>query len=222
MKYTVIVPAYNEERNIGKLLGKLTSITKNVIVVDDGSTDKTYEVARRFGVKVIRHKKNRGKTQAVITGLKAARSEGVVLIDGDNQLSPEYIPLFVKELGKCDLVIGNRFLAGAKFPFHKLLANLLIAKLVSLKVHEVGDPLNGLRAFRRSKFLDLRGDGFAVDLDMVFKAKRKNLRICQLPVSADYSIQKETSFLNYVKKAFLYLRLLFQAAEFLASCEALI
>lgn len=213
--FTVIVPAYNEERNIGNFLGELTKKAKNIIVVDDGSTDKTYAVAKKFDVQVIRHKTNKGKSQAVITGLKAARSEAVVLIDADNQLSPEYIPAFVKELEKCDLVIGNRFLAGVRFPFTRFLANLIIVKLISLKIPEVGDPLNGLRALRKSKFKDLEGDGFRIDLDMLFKAKRKNLRIHQIPVAADYSIQKGMSPSDYIKKTFRYAQILLQSVSFM-------
>lgn len=213
--FTVIVPVYNEEKNIRDFLGELTKEAKNIIVVDDGSTDGTYAIAKKFSVRVIRHRNNRGKSQAIITGLRAARSEAVVLIDGDNQLSPKYIPAFVKELERCDLVIGNRFLAGVKFPFTRFVANMLIVKLVSLKIPEVGDPLNGLRALRRSKFNDLEGDGFRADLDMLFKAKRKKLRIHELPVTADYSIQKETSLQDYIKKSFRYAQLLLQSLGFL-------
>ncbi|NYZ78540.1 glycosyltransferase family 2 protein [Candidatus Micrarchaeota archaeon] len=213
--FTVIVPAYNEEKNLGEFLGKLTKKAKCIIVVDDGSTDKTYSIAKKFKVRVIRHKSNMGKSQAVATGIKTAKTEDLVLIDGDDQLSPDYIPAFVDELKRCDLVIGNRFLAGVKFPFHRLLANFLMAKLVSLRISEVGDPLNGLRAFRRSKFTDLGGDGFKADLEMLFKAKKKGLRICELPVSADYSIQKQLNLADYVTKGFRYFQILLQAIGFL-------
>lgn len=213
--FTVIVPAYNEEKNLGKFLERLTKKAKRIIVVDDGSTDKTYSIAKKFKVRVIKHYKNMGKSQAVATGIKAARTEYLVLIDGDDQFSPEYLPAFVDRLKSCDLVVGNRFLAGAKFPFHRFLANLLIAKLISLKIPEVGDPLNGLRAFKRSKFKDLGGDGFKVDLDMLFKAKKKKLKICELPVVADYSIEKPISLPDYAKKGFRYFQILLQAVGFL-------
>jgi len=213
--FTVVVPVYNEEGNLGSFLERLTKEAKDIIVVDDGSTDKTYSVAKRYKVRLIRHRKNIGKSQAVITGLKAARSERVVLIDGDNQFSPEYIPAFLKELEKCDLVVGNRFLAGAKIPLHRLLANLLIVRLVSLKIPEVGDPLNGLRALRRSKFMDLEGDGFGIDLGMLFKAKRKKLRIRELPVAVDYSIKKEMSLSDSLKRTFRYAQILLQSIELL-------
>ncbi len=198
--FTVVVPAYNEEENIGKFLEKLTKKAKHIIVVDDGSTDATYSIAKKFKVKVIHHGRNMGKSQAVVTGMRAAKTEEVVLIDGDNQLSPEYIPAFVDELKRCDLVIGNRFLKNSKIPLHRLIANLVIVKFVSLKIPEAGDPLNGLRALRKSKFKGLEGEGFKIDLEMLFMAKRMNLRICQLPVTADYSIQKEMSLPDYAKK----------------------
>jgi glycosyltransferase involved in cell wall biosynthesis len=217
--FTVVVPVYNEEKNLGEFLGKLTKKAERIIVVDDGSTDRTFAIAKKFRVRVIRHKSNMGKSQAVITGLKAARTEAVVLIDGDNQFSPEYIPAFVGELEKCDLVVGNRFLAGVKFPFSRLLANLLIERLISLKIPDVGDPLNGMRALRRSKFKDLEGNGFGVDLDMLFKARKKHLRIRQLPVVVDYSIQKEMSLPDYIKKTFRYAQILMQSLEFLLASD---
>lgn len=217
--FTVVVPAYNEEENIGKFLKELTKKAKNIIVVDDGSTDGTYSIAKKFKVKLIRHRCNMGKSQAVITGIKAARSDAVVLIDGDNQLSPRYIPDFVKKLEECDLVIGNRFLKSSQMPLHRLIANLTMAKLVSMKIPEAGDPLNGLRALRKSKFKGLESEGFGIDLEMLFMAKRKNLTICQLPVTADYSIQKGMSLPDYAKKTFRYAQLLLQSISFLLASD---
>jgi glycosyltransferase involved in cell wall biosynthesis len=217
--FTVIVPVYNEEKNLGEFLGKLTKKAERIIVVDDGSTDKTYSIAKKFKVKVVRHGRNMGKSQAVATGIKAAGTEYLVLIDGDDQFSPEYIPLFVDRLKKCDLVVGNRFLAGVKFPFHRLLANMLMAKLVRLKIPEVGDSLNGFRAFKKSKFRDLGGDGFKADLDMLFKAKKKKLKICELPVFADYSIQKDMSLLDFARKGLGYARLLPYVMELLLTSD---
>jgi glycosyltransferase involved in cell wall biosynthesis len=217
--FTVVVPAYNEEENIREFLKKLTKEAEHIIVVDDGSTDRTYSIAKKFKVRVIRHKRNMGKSQAVITGLKASRSEAVVLIDGDDQLSPRYITAFVKELEGCDLVIGNRFLKNSEMPLHRLIANLIMAKLISLRIPEAGDPLNGLRALRKSKFKGLEGEGFGIDLEMLFMAKRKNLRICQLPVTADYSIQKGMSLPNYAKKTFCYTQLLLQSISFLLASD---
>lgn len=93
--FTVIVPAYNEEKNIGEFLEKLTKKVEDIIVVDDGSTDNTYSIAKTFNARVIRHKKNMGKGQAIITGLKFAKSEKVVLMDGDGQLSPNLSPFLL-------------------------------------------------------------------------------------------------------------------------------
>ena len=217
--FTVVVPAYNEEENIGKFLKELTKKAKNIIVVDDGSTDRTSSIARKFKVKLIRHRHNMGKSQAVITGIRAARSDAVVLIDGDNQLSPRYIPDFVKKLEECDLVMGNRFLKSSQIPLHRLIANLIIAKIISVKIPEAGDPLNGLRALRKSKFKGLEGEGFGIDLEMLFMAKRRNLRICQLPVTADYSIQKGMSLPDYAKKTFRYAQLLLQSISFLLASD---
>jgi len=111
-KISIIIPAYNEEAGLKPTLDKLVSQPwiddYEVIVVDDGSTDKTYEVAIEAGVRVARHNVNKGYGAALKTGIRKSRGEKVVMMDSDGQHDPSYIPKLVEMLEDHDMVIGTR------------------------------------------------------------------------------------------------------------------
>jgi len=112
IKVSIIIPAYNEETGIKPTLEKLVSqpwiADYEIVVVDDGSTDKTWEIAKGFGVRVARHNVNKGYGAALKTGIRKARGKKVVLMDSDGQHDPSYIPLLVEMLDDHDMVIGTR------------------------------------------------------------------------------------------------------------------
>jgi glycosyltransferase involved in cell wall biosynthesis len=118
MKTSIIIPAYNEERGIGEVLGRITALGRDayeIIVVDDGSTDGTSGIAEEFDVKLIRHGQNRGKGSAIRTGVENASGDYVVFIDADNTYPAETIPKIVEKLdGGYDIVICSRALADSK------------------------------------------------------------------------------------------------------------
>lgn len=111
-KISIIIPAYNEETGLKPTLEKLKSQSwindYEIIVVDDGSTDKTFEVAKSAGVSVVRHNINKGYGAALKTGIRKARGEKVVLMDSDGQHDPSYLPGLIDMLGEHDMVIGTR------------------------------------------------------------------------------------------------------------------
>jgi len=208
--YTVIVPVYNEAENVRKFMLTLRKHAKDILVVDDGSSDGSAGIAKSTGVRVIEHGSNMGKGAAVLTGIKAAKTEDIILIDGDGQFSPSEIPLFIKKLKECDLVLGNRFHEGLEMPFHRLVANKLLKFLLS-RNFGAGDPLIGFRALKRSKFLELHEKGFEHDLEMIFLAREKGLKVCEVPVSVTYKIKKSSSLSGVMKKFFYYAKLLYYA-----------
>lgn len=220
MEYTVILPAYNEEKRIASALERIRKHTQNILVIDDGSTDKTSHVAELAGAQVIRLERNLGKGAAVIAGLAAAKTEAVVLIDADNQFSPDEIPLLLKALAGCDLVLGNRFATPASskekhpsnFPFYRFWANRIIHCIVHLR-SEVPDPLTGFRALRKSKFTGLKQKGFNTDLEMVFYAMKKGYTVSSVPVSISYPENSESKFSNPLSftAIYEYLKLFFYA-----------
>src|SRR3990170_1945958 len=106
---TIIVPAYNEEEGLPVVLEALQALpadTFGIIVVDDGSTDRTAEVAGRFRCRLVSHSGNRGKGAAIRTGLAHARGEKTILIDADGTYPVEMIPAIARALETHDLVIG--------------------------------------------------------------------------------------------------------------------
>ncbi|RLE45708.1 glycosyltransferase family 2 protein, partial [Candidatus Woesearchaeota archaeon] len=115
----VVIAAFNEEKNIGGVIDKTKEFCKNIVVVDDGSSDNTFEIAKSKGVFVLRHVVNLGKGAAVKTGCDFAVSRGagvLVLIDGDGQHDPGDISRFLDALNGKDVVFGFRRLSGS-MPF---------------------------------------------------------------------------------------------------------
>ena len=107
MKASVILPAYNEEKNIGNVIKKIPD-EYEIIVVDDGSKDDTLDVAKKLGCVCIRLNKNYGKGFACRTGAKIASNKNIVFMDSDGQLNAWEIPKMISALKTCDLVVGTR------------------------------------------------------------------------------------------------------------------
>ncbi|MEM3030235.1 MAG: glycosyltransferase family 2 protein [Candidatus Micrarchaeia archaeon] len=190
--YTVVIPAYNESANLPLLLERLRKVTRNVIIVDDGSTDRTAKIGKRFGFRVVRHWRNLGKGAAVRSGLRTAPTEKIVLMDGDNQHSPYEIPALLQKLNGADLVVGDRFARRAALPLHRRLANALIRAIVGLRAPHVRDPLCGFRALRKNR-VRFEEDGFDADLGMLFNALESGLRVESTPVSVSYAIEPKSA-----------------------------
>ena len=216
MEYTLIIPAYNEERNLPSLLRAARRIAKRIIVVDDGSTDRTSEVAREVGVTVVEHKRNFGKGCAVISALNNCRTDFVVLMDADGQHLPSEIPLFLKKLRKCDVVIGNRFARKQHIPFHRWLANKIIALLTKSRTG-VNDPLCGFRAFRRKSLPELKEQGFNIELEILFKAVESRLTICEVPITVKYNGVRKSKTAGLLRGAAVYAKLLLYTLNWLLS-----
>jgi glycosyltransferase involved in cell wall biosynthesis len=157
--FSVLVPAYNEEDSLEKFLKDLKLALSNtdreyeIIVIDDGSTDKTYSVASNFpDVKVVRHPYNKGYGASVKTGVQEAREDTIVTIDADGQHDPVHIPEMLKLLGEYDLVAGARhgFISGRRGIGNKFFC-WLASYLSNIKIP---DLTCGLRAFKKDKFFE--------------------------------------------------------------------
>ncbi len=207
---TIILPAYNEGKHIESLLSKMSDY--NILVIDDGSTDNTYDIANSMGYKVVRLENNCGKTRACIEGIKHSKSEFNVFIDADGQLNPKEIPSLVSALENADIVIGERNISD--IPFQRKLSNIFARKMVNsiikkqtdargVKARYHSDVLCGFRAVRKSAFnkLELKKSSYFFESEMLIEASKQNLRIASVPVSVDYSTGSRMPFKESLKVA---------------------
>ena len=136
---TVIIPVFNAEKYLDRLLNEILIYTKNIIVIDDGSTDNSYEICKQFPVILYRIRNNRGKGYALKKGFDIAINEGFIFaitLDSDFQHPPKDIPKFIKRqiATSADLIYGKRDFDPKKMPIHRILSNFLTSLIVSVKI----------------------------------------------------------------------------------------
>jgi len=194
MKAVALIPAYNEEKTIEKVVSEIKHIGLGSVVVDDGSTDRTYELAERMNVIVIKHKNNRGKGEAIKTGFNyilknCPEVKSVVILDGDLQYSPKDSTriLEVLEKGKADFVMGCRDWSTVP-PRHNF-GNLIWRGTFNLffgtKLKDTNCGYMGLSRTAMKKIRRVHG-GYIIENMMLLEALKNKLRIKQVPVSVTY------------------------------------
>ncbi len=196
MDFAVLIPAYNEADCIGGLLRRLRKYVKpqDIIVVDDGSSDGTGDIARDFGVKVLVHPRNRGKGAAQRTGFSyivEAGYDGVITMDGDGQHDPDEIPLFISKAEEgYDIIIGMREGNISTMPLDRYLVNRTTSLVVSLfSGVRVRDSQCGYRFIRRGVMekVPLSTTKFQTESEMLIKASRIGFKIGEVPIRTIYT-----------------------------------
>jgi len=192
MKITVVVPAYNESRYIGRFLDSLLPVTKNIIVVDDGSRDKTKEIVESKGVKCLSHMVNLGKGAALKTGCDYAFNNGadaVVIMDGDDQHVPGDLKLFEKALKTgANIVLGVRTL-DAHFPLFRMLGNKSLSILINLCFGKyIADIPSGFKAMTKKAYKDLtwHSTNYEVETEIAVRIAKSKLNFVEVPISTVY------------------------------------
>lgn len=197
MLLSVLIPVYNEEQTIAAVVERVKAapVAKEIIVVDDCSTDRTSELLRAIpGIVAIRHSTNRGKGAAVRTGLARAAGDVVLIQDADFEYDPADYPRLLAPFadGRVDAVFGSRFRGQGRFLPHSRLANLLLTFLTdALFGGRITDMETGYKAVRRQVLLGLglRADRFDIEPEITCRLLRRHARIVEVPVS--YTARRE-------------------------------
>ena len=201
MKISIIIPAFNEEKTIAAVIRRVEAVVlggmkKEIIVVNDASTDRTSEVLKDFrNIQVLSHVRNAGKGAALSTGINAATGDMVIFQDADLEYTPEDYPVMIQPLidGRCDAVMGSRFLrerpvfwGKRRSPYlNHYIGNLLIILITNfLYGKRFADYEGCYKAFTRSILLDtpIQSTGFEFDNELICKLMRKGVRICEVPI----------------------------------------
>jgi len=198
------MPAYNEERYVGSVVLQARQFADEVVVVDDGSSDRTVQVARLAGATVVQHEKNRGygaAVQAVLAEAKKRNPDVLVLLDADGQHNPEEISALVNAISAgSDVAIGARKMRSEDIPAYRKFGQNIIAYFTRiLSRSTLSDTESGFRAFSRKaiKMLEPKEPGMAISAETISEATAKGLKITEVPISAIYT--KDGSTLNPVK-----------------------
>ncbi len=195
MDITVILPTYNEVHTISEILNrvKATGCAREILVVDDGSTDGTRECLARLDgcspIRVIYHERNQGKGAAVRTGIQNATGEVIIIQDADLEYDPRDYPELLRpiEEGVAEVVYGSRFLGGARRPvfFWNMVANKLLTLMTNVLYNNIlSDMETGYKVFRRELILDIPLHSRRFDFEPEFTAKilKRHIRVFEVPI----------------------------------------
>lgn len=199
---TVILPAYNEEVSIGSVVLLTKVYADTVVVVDDGSTDRTAEIARKAGAEVIVHEENTGKGGALKTGFAAAVKMGadvIVTMDSDAQHNPSDIPKLAAPIikGEVDMVNGSRYLYGndKNTPKYRRVGQAVLDKATNRSSGlKITDSQSGFRAFAASivDIFRFNAIGMAIESEMLADAGKAGLRISEVEIGVRYDVEGST------------------------------
>ena len=215
MSVQALIPAYNAGQSLSNLLPQVKKHLPNILVVDDGSSDNTAEVARQAGASVIRLERNRGKGNALRTGIKAALEGGataVLTLDADGQHDPERIPEFLKLALPNAMIIGCREVRLDKMPFPRILSNTITSSMLSMLTGaKLRDSQSGYRLIGREILakIELETDHFETESELLLKAARLGYRPQFLPIPTRYD--GERSFMRPALDTARFIRLLWKS-----------
>lgn len=214
MKVGLLIPAFNEEKGLAGLLRSVGSVPRqDILVVDDGSEDRTSEVARSEGVGVLRHEINLGKGAAHRSGFTYFLDRGydaVITLDGDGQHDPDEIPRLLEKalLGEASIVVGTRKMSLSQMPLARYLTNKTTSLVVSLLAHtRIWDSQSGFRLIRAEvlRQVSLTTTKYDTESEILIKAGRRGYGIDAVAAKTIY--RKETSYINPVIDTVRFIRL---------------
>jgi glycosyltransferase involved in cell wall biosynthesis len=196
MKLTVLMPVYNEENTLSEIIDRVlkTKLVYELIIVNDGSQDNSREILKTFEnnkiIKVIDHDKNRGKGAAVVTAMKAATGDVMLIQDADLEYDPRDYQHLLKPLeeGIADVVFGSRFLGGARRPilFWNMVANKILTLFTNVLYNNIlTDMETGYKVFRKEiiEGMTIHAKSFDFEPEFTSKLLKRNVKLYEVPIS---------------------------------------
>ena len=196
MKKIAVIPAYNEEKTIRTVIEGLNGKVDEIVVVDDGSTDRTIDILRSLDVVVISHQMNMGYGEAMRSGFRKGLEIGgdiFLLIDADLQHDPneskELMEFLIKN--NHDVVVGSRFMKSrSRIPLYRRLGIKFFTALTRILIGvRLTDAQSGFRVFTRDaieKVVDFRAGNMGSSIEILFLLKKNNIRIKEFPITCSY------------------------------------
>jgi glycosyltransferase involved in cell wall biosynthesis len=212
MKLSIVIPVFNERSTLPAVLEQVGRVPfeKEVLIVDDGSTDGTREYLEKMGqtpgeeIRVLFHDRNRGKGAALRTGFREVRGDVVIIQDADLEYNPDDYPALLNPIvdGRADVVYGSRFLGGPHrvLFFWHYVGNKLLTLISNMLTNlNLSDMETCYKVFRSDvvKALQFSSDGFAIEAEMTVKIARAGYRVYETPISysgRDYSEGKKVTW----------------------------
>ncbi|HOJ70281.1 MAG TPA: glycosyltransferase family 2 protein [Syntrophorhabdaceae bacterium] len=228
MLLSIIIPAFNEIKTISEVIERVaaTPYEKEIIIVDDGSTDGTRDYLEeirqkakedgRGQLKIIFHEKNMGKGAAIRTGIKHAQGDIIIIQDADLEYDPRDYPVLLEPIleDKADVVYGSRFLGGPHrvLYFWHYVGNLMITLLSNMFTDlNLTDMETGYKVFRKEaiKDIEIRSNRFGFEPEITAKIAKKGLRVYEVPISyygRSYQEGKKITWKDGLKAIFTILK----------------
>ena len=204
----VVIPSYNESKHISDVIKKTKKYTHNIIVVDDGSKDNTYDIAKRLGVYVLKNIVNMGKGAALKTGCDFAmknKADIIIAMDADGQHNPDDIPRILEAINDKGIVFSYRRFT-KQMPFILKIGNIFINKFINLLYGiELKDTQCGFRAFTAESYKKIRWShsDYSMESEMIANAGKHHLEYTEIPIKTIYSNKyKGTTIIDGFKIVF--------------------
>lgn len=198
MKVCIIIPTYNEATAVGNIIQQIRQQGREVMVIDDGSTDDSAQISRNYGAIVLRNSQNQGKGLSLIRGLRYVLEknfDAAITMDGDGQHSPGDIPYFIQKARSSDagIVIGNRMLNPTGMPFVRILTNKFMSWLISKIIKQkIPDTQCGFRLIKKELILKLKfvTRHFETESEILIQASLLGYKIESIPIKSIYRREK--------------------------------
>ncbi len=216
MNLFAVIPAFNADRTIARVIHGCVSVIarENIIVIDDGSTDKTRSLVEQSGATILVHENNRGKGAALRSGFGAALKYGcdaVITLDADLQHDPAYIVKFLELTEKHEdwgIIIGSRWRSGTKMPLIRRLSNQITSFLISIRTgQKIPDSQSGYRLIKRNVLEKVmtNENRFMAETELLLKASANGFKIGALQIPTVYA--EEESHIRKFRETFQFISL---------------